>query len=95
MSRVERLLVLVGAAVADVDELPADVRDVVECAEEMFVVTPTLASNLQWPGIQLDVVDGAAVVEYAAWIEASVGVDVAVPAQEAVAGGGQEVGPFV
>ena len=48
MSRVKRLLVLVGAAVAEVDELPADVRSVVEGAEKIFVVTPTLASNLQW-----------------------------------------------
>ena len=48
MPRVKRLLVLVGAAVAEVDELPADVRSVVEGAEKIFVVTPTLASNLQW-----------------------------------------------
>jgi hypothetical protein len=48
MSRAERLLVLAGAAVADVDELPADIRDVIEEAGEVFVVTPMLPSGLGW-----------------------------------------------
>jgi hypothetical protein len=48
MSQPQRLLVLAGAAVADVDELPSDVRAVVEGAGEAFVVTPTLPSRLEW-----------------------------------------------
>jgi hypothetical protein len=48
MSDLNRLLVLAGAAVADLDELPDDVRAVIESAEQVFVVTPTLPSGIQW-----------------------------------------------
>jgi hypothetical protein len=41
-------LVLAGAAVADLDELPDDVRAVIESAEQVFVVTPTLPTGIQW-----------------------------------------------
>jgi hypothetical protein len=45
---VKRLLVLAGAAVADVQELPDTVQEAIDAAEEVFVVTPTLASRLDW-----------------------------------------------
>jgi hypothetical protein len=44
----KRLLVLAGEAVAGLDELPAEVRSELDTAEEVFVVTPTLASRIQW-----------------------------------------------
>jgi hypothetical protein len=45
---VNRLLVLAGAAVADLDELPPEVRAQLDGAGEVFVVTPTLASRAEW-----------------------------------------------
>ena len=48
MSEVHRLLVLAGAAVADLDELPKQVAGVLDAAEEVFVVTPTLPTGIQW-----------------------------------------------
>ena len=48
MAHVKRLLVLAGAAVASMDELPPSIRALVDDAEEVFVVTPTLPSWLQW-----------------------------------------------
>jgi hypothetical protein len=47
------------------------------------------------PGVELDVVEGAAVVEDVAGFEAGAGVDDADVAEEAVSGGAEEVGPFV
>jgi hypothetical protein len=44
----ERLLVVTGAAVADVHEVPAPVRRLLESAAEILVVTPILAGQLQW-----------------------------------------------
>ncbi len=44
----KRLLVLAGEAVAELDELPREVRAELETAEEVFVVTPTLASRIEW-----------------------------------------------
>ena len=43
-----RLLVVTGAAAADVDALPAVVRQLIEDASEVLVVTPILAGGLQW-----------------------------------------------
>lgn len=43
-----RLLVATGAAVADVGELPRDVRGLLDEASEVFVITPILAGRLQW-----------------------------------------------
>ena len=43
-----RLLVVTGAAAADVDALPAFVRQLIEDASEVLVVTPILAGGLQW-----------------------------------------------
>jgi hypothetical protein len=48
MADARRLLVLAGAAVSELDELPPEVRAEIESAEEVFVVTPTLASGLEW-----------------------------------------------
>jgi hypothetical protein len=48
MTDVRRLLVLAGAAVASMDELPPSIRALVDEADEVFVVTPTLPSWLDW-----------------------------------------------
>jgi hypothetical protein len=45
---VKRLLVLAGAAVADVEELPGSVKEAIDAADEVFVVTPRLPSRLEW-----------------------------------------------
>ncbi len=44
----KRLLVLAGAAVAELEELPTEVRAELQTADEVFVVTPTLASRIEW-----------------------------------------------
>jgi hypothetical protein len=44
----KRLLVLAGEAVAELDELPREVLSELETADEVFVVTPTLASRIEW-----------------------------------------------
>jgi hypothetical protein len=43
-----RLLIVTGAAVAEVEELPPLVRSLVESASEILVVTPVLPGWLQW-----------------------------------------------
>jgi hypothetical protein len=43
-----RLLIVTGAAAADVAELPPSVRSLIESASEILVVTPVLPSRLQW-----------------------------------------------
>jgi hypothetical protein len=43
-----RLLIVTGAAVAEVDELPPLVRSLIESASEILVVTPVLPGRLQW-----------------------------------------------
>ena len=43
-----RLLVATGAAVADVDELPPLVRELLDAASDVLVITPMLPSKLQW-----------------------------------------------
>ena len=43
-----RLLVVTGAAVADVDEVPARVRRLLDTAAEILVVTPILPGCAQW-----------------------------------------------
>jgi hypothetical protein len=43
-----RLLVATGAAVADVDQLPTLVRDLIEAASDVLVITPVLPGALQW-----------------------------------------------
>lgn len=48
MSPSKRLLVLAGAALTDIDEVPSSVRVLIDAADEVFVVTPTLTSRLEW-----------------------------------------------
>jgi hypothetical protein len=48
MADVHRLLVLAGAALADLEELPPSVRALIDAADEVFVLTPTLTSRMQW-----------------------------------------------
>ena len=48
VSDATRLLVLAGAAVAALDELPEEVRGELDAAGEVFVVTPTLTSSIEW-----------------------------------------------
>ena len=50
----QRLLVVADAAVADVDELPPQVRAVIDAAAEVYVVTPTLPGRLAWLAWELN-----------------------------------------
>ena len=43
-----RLLIVTGAAVADVAQLPPLVRSLIESASEILVVTPVLPGRLRW-----------------------------------------------
>jgi hypothetical protein len=43
-----RLLVATGAAVGDVDELPPSIRELLDAASEVLVLTPILPGGLQW-----------------------------------------------
>lgn len=51
---VPRLLFIADAAVADMDELPTAVRDVIEASTELHVVTPTLPGRLAWLADDVD-----------------------------------------
>ena len=46
--RETRLLIVTGAAVSDVDELPPLVRSLIEAASQILVVTPMLPGRLRW-----------------------------------------------
>jgi hypothetical protein len=43
-----KLLVATGAAVADVEQLPPLIRELLEEASEILVITPMLPGRLQW-----------------------------------------------
>jgi hypothetical protein len=43
-----RLLIVTGAALADVGELPTSVRSLIASASEILVVTPVLPGRLEW-----------------------------------------------
>jgi hypothetical protein len=43
-----RLLIVTGAAVAEVEELPTLIRSLIRTASEVLVVTPVLPGRLQW-----------------------------------------------
>jgi hypothetical protein len=43
-----RLLIAAGDSASSTTELPAGVRLLVEAAEKVFVITPTLPSRLEW-----------------------------------------------
>ena len=51
---IRRLLMVADAAVADVDELPPPVRDVIDAAVEVYVVTPSLPGRLAWLADDVD-----------------------------------------
>jgi hypothetical protein len=51
-----RLLIVAGAAAADVAELPADMRSLIDGASEILVVTPVLPTQLH---LWTDDIDGA------------------------------------
>src|SRR5689334_11635907 len=43
-----RLLIVTGAAVAEVDELPPLIRSLISSAAEILVIAPVLPGRLQW-----------------------------------------------
>jgi hypothetical protein len=49
-----RLLVVTGAAVSDLGQLPPSIRALIEGASEVFVITPTLPGPLQWLASDID-----------------------------------------
>jgi nucleotide-binding universal stress UspA family protein len=51
---IQRLLFVVDAAVAEVDELPRSVRAVIDAAAEVYVVTPALPGRLAWLADDVD-----------------------------------------
>jgi hypothetical protein len=51
---VGRLLFVADAAVADIDELPASVRAIIDSADAVYVVTPTLPGRLAWLADDID-----------------------------------------
>jgi hypothetical protein len=53
-SPIQRLLVIADAAVADVAELPPRVRAVIDAADEVYVVTPSLPGRLAWLASELN-----------------------------------------
>lgn len=44
----ERLLIAVGAAAASAEAVPSGVRTLIDAADEILVIAPTLPSRLQW-----------------------------------------------
>lgn len=48
VKRIARLLIVSDVAAAEVDDLPASVRALIESAEEAYVVTPALPGRLAW-----------------------------------------------
>jgi hypothetical protein len=48
VKQIARLLIVSDVAAAEVDDLPASVRAVIESAEEVYVVTPALPGRLAW-----------------------------------------------
>jgi nucleotide-binding universal stress UspA family protein len=51
---IQRLLFVADAAVADVDQLPPPVREVIDAAAEVYVLTPTLPGRLAWLADEVD-----------------------------------------
>ncbi len=48
MTDTKRLLVLAGAALTDVKEVPPSIGRLIHAADEVFVVTPALTSRIEW-----------------------------------------------
>jgi nucleotide-binding universal stress UspA family protein len=53
-SEVQRLLLVADAAVCEVRELPPAARAMIDCATEIYVVTPTLPGRLAWLADDVD-----------------------------------------
>ena len=51
---IQRLLFVADAAVADVEELPSRVREFIDAAAEVYVVTPSLPGRLAWFADEID-----------------------------------------
>jgi nucleotide-binding universal stress UspA family protein len=51
---IRRLLFVVDAAVAGADELPPQVRAVIDAAAQVYVITPTLPGRLDWLTDEVD-----------------------------------------
>jgi hypothetical protein len=49
-----RLLIVTGGAVAEVAELPATVRSLIDSASQIYVVAPVLPSRLEWIASDVD-----------------------------------------
>ena len=49
-----RVLVVADAAVANVDEVPSRIREVIDAAGHVYVVTPTLPSRLDWVASEIN-----------------------------------------
>src|SRR3954470_25065761 len=47
MAEIGRLLVLAGAALTDLKELPPSIERLLDAADEVFVVTPALTSRIE------------------------------------------------
>src|SRR3954465_7090528 len=52
--RIQRLLFVADAAVADIDELPPVARAIIDAATEVYVLTPTLPGRLAWLADEVD-----------------------------------------
>jgi hypothetical protein len=52
--RIQRLLFVADAAVADVDELPPVTRAIIDAATDVYVLTPTLPGRLAWLADEVD-----------------------------------------
>lgn len=50
----ERVLVVTNEDLADADEVPREIRPLVDAAEEIYVLAPTLTSWLQWLASDVD-----------------------------------------
>jgi hypothetical protein len=50
----KRVLVVTNEILADANEVPESIRPIVEQAEEVFVIAPTLTSWLQWLATDVD-----------------------------------------
>jgi hypothetical protein len=48
MAEIGRLLVLAGAALTDLREVPPSIERLLDAADEVFVVTPALTSRIEW-----------------------------------------------
>lgn len=51
---IQRLLIVADAAVAEVSELPSEVRTVIDAAAEVYVLTPSLPGRLAWLADDVD-----------------------------------------